>query len=151
MKHASGWFTVLVSVAMTACGAPDGAPGDESATTGVTAQAVNKYNYLQNKQYAQYIDAPGGAFNVLLKLSPATPSTVWADLSWSSVLLAPNTYALVNKSSGLCMEVNNGTATPGERIDAYTCNGSAAEQWRVLTRSPVFSHGWCQWRLLTMG
>lgn len=131
MKRTSGWFVVLTSVAMTtslACGGPDSAQGDESATTGATAQAVTTYNYLYNRQYRQYVDAPGGAFNVMLKISSSFPST--EEVRWSSVPVGPaNTYYFVNQASGLCMEVNNGTATPGERIDEYTCNGTASEQW----------------------
>jgi hypothetical protein len=128
MKHTSGWFAVLTSVAMTACmaGPPDSEQGDESATTEVTAQATTTYNRLFNRQYGQCADAPGGAFNVLLKLATCSGEEV----RWSSVPVGPaNTYYFVNQQSGLCMEVNNGTATPGERIDAYTCNGSASEQW----------------------
>ena len=129
MKHTSGGFAVLACLAMTACGAPDSAQGDESATTDVTQQAVRTYNHIQNKQHGQFIDAPGGLFNVTLKLS-SSYTTALDEILWAPVLVGPgNTYYLMNKFSGLCMEVNNGTATPGERIDEYTCNGSAAEQW----------------------
>jgi hypothetical protein len=129
MKHTSGGFAVLACVAMTACGAPDSVQGDESATTGVTEQAFTTYNYFQNKQYGQYATATGGALNVTLKLASYS-STPFEDMRWLFMPVGPaNTYYFVNQAGGLCMEVNNGTATPGERIDAYTCNGSAAEQW----------------------
>ena len=127
MKRTSGWFVVLTSVAMTGClgGAPDSAQGDEPATTDVTAQS-STYNWIRNKQYVQCVDAPGGAFNVMLKISPCYGD----EMHWASVPAGPaNTYYFVNLSSGLCMEVNNGTATPGERIDEYSCNGTASEQW----------------------
>ena len=36
---------------------------------------------------------------------------------------APNTYVIRNQASGFCMEVDNGTSTPGETVDEFTCNG----------------------------
>lgn len=128
MKNASVWFAVLSSVTMAACMAD--APGDEQdqdQVTDVTAQAVSTYNQLKNKAYSQCMDAPGGTLNVTLKLTTCGLSTTQ---HWASVPTgATNTYYLVNQNSGLCAEVNNGTATPGERVDEFTCNGSTAEQW----------------------
>jgi hypothetical protein len=127
MKNASVWFAVLSSVTMAACVAD--APGDEQDLgTDVTAQAVSTYNQLKNKAWSQCMDAPGGVLNVTLKLTNC--STTSTTQHWASVPTgATNTYFLVNQNSGLCAEVNNGTATPGERVDEFTCNGSTAEQW----------------------
>jgi len=129
MNNAKMWVAALCSVAMAACAVDGGAEqGDEQdQVTETAAQAISTYTHIQNKAYSQCMYAPGGALNVTLKLGSCSASsyTYWASVPTG----AANTYTLVNKNSGLCMEVNNGTATPGERVDEYTCNGSAAEQW----------------------
>ena len=42
---------------------------------------------------------------------------------------SPDTFHLVNKRSGYCAEVNNGTSIAGELVDQWHCNGMASEQW----------------------
>jgi len=126
MKNASVWFAVLSSVTMAAC-MTDASDDEQDPVTDVIAQPVSTFNQLKNKAWSQCMDAPGGVLNVTLKLTNCSSSTTQ---HWASVPTgATNTYFLVNQNSGLCAEVNNGTATPGERVDEFTCNGSTAEQW----------------------
>ena len=91
MKRTSGGFAVLISVAMTGClgGAPDSAQGDEPATTDTLSQAAG-YNGFTNKQYSQCIDAPGGAFNVMLKLASPCYGN---EMHWTFVPVGPANMA----------------------------------------------------------
>jgi len=102
------------------------------AAVGETSQDLTVYYQVKNYAYSQCANAPGGVLNVTLNLAGCSGNT---DQHWSFVAAGPaNTYYLVNQTSGYCMEVNNGTSTPGERVDEYFCNGSTAEQWELLTR-----------------
>src|SRR3954447_12417391 len=82
---------------------------------------------VRNAAYSQCIDAPGGALNVRLKLVECSGSDTQQWVFMPTV--AANTYVIQNQASGFCMEVNNGTSTPGETVDEFTCNGLASEQW----------------------
>jgi hypothetical protein len=97
-------------------------------TQRILAQAaVSTFHSVRNRLYSQCMDAPGGAFNVILKLANCQSLS---EQHWAFVAApASNTFFLVNQLTGLCAEVNNGTANPGERVDEFTCNGSTAEQW----------------------
>jgi len=51
-----------------------------------------------------------------------------------------NTYRLTSLQSGLCLDVANGSPAPGTDVRQWTCNGAAAQQWRVdgnTLRSPA--------------
>ena len=127
----------LCTLGFTGCLADETAAELDPATSEIAARiqaaaAAANFHGIRNKAYDQCVEAPGGKLNVLLKLSicGTTPTQ-----KWSFVAAGPaNTFFLVNQSSGLCMEVNNGTATPGERVDEFYCNGSTAEQWVAITR-----------------
>jgi hypothetical protein len=83
---------------------------------------------LRNAAFNQCIDAPGGAHNVVLKLSPCDKSV--SSRVWRAVPTGePNTYFIVNQKGNECMEVNNGTSTPGEAVDEFTCNRMGSERW----------------------
>jgi hypothetical protein len=60
-----------------------------------------------------------------------------------------NTFFVVN-GSGFCMEVNNGTSTPGEAVDQFDCNGQASEQW-VLGEGLTMRHAGTHQCLDTVG
>lgn len=94
------------------------------------AQAAN-FHVIKNKLYNQCVDAPG-SINTTLRIAGCSNTL---RQSWAFVAAGPpSTFFIVNGSTGLCMEVNNGTATPGERVDQFSCNGSTAEQWVASTR-----------------
>jgi hypothetical protein len=85
---------------------------------------------IRNAAFSQCVDAPGGADNVQLKLSPCNKSV--RSRLWTFVPTGvADTYFIVNAASLECMEVNDGTSTPGERVDEFTCDGLASEQWVV--------------------
>jgi hypothetical protein len=131
-------ITAAVTLGMAGC--LDQAPvGDAEATAelaeppaAITQQilaraAASSFHRIQNRLYSQCVDAPGGVLNVVLKLANCN---VLTEQRWAFVAApAPNTFFLVNQRSGLCAEVNDGTAIPGERVDEFTCSGSTAEQW----------------------
>lgn len=92
------------------------------------ANATPPNGPIRNSAYSQQcIDAPGGKLNVRLKLVACSSSGTqqWAFMPTG----AANTYVIRNQASGFCMEVNNGTSTPGETVDQFTCNGLASEKW----------------------
>lgn len=91
------------------------------------ANATPLNGNIRNAAYSQCIDAPRGALNVRLKLVACSSSGTqqWAFIPTG----AKNTYVIKNQASGFCMEVNNGTNTPREAVDEFTCNGQASEQW----------------------
>jgi hypothetical protein len=92
-----------------------------------TAPATQLDGILRNAAYSQCIDAPGGVLNVRLKLVACSGSGTqqWAFMPTG----VAKTYVIQNQASGFCMEVNNGTSTPGETVDQFYCNGLASEQW----------------------
>jgi hypothetical protein len=97
------------------------------ALSPAAAQAAPSTGPIRNVAYAQCVDAPGGGLNVRLRLVNCSGSGTqqWAFTPTG----APDTYVIRNQSSGFCMEVNNGTGTPGETVDEFTCNGLASEHW----------------------
>jgi Ricin-type beta-trefoil lectin domain len=119
---------VVVAAATGASAAtptPDTTPNIPAHIT--AAAAANGFHQLRNAAYNQCVNAPGGGLNVRLQLANCSTASTER---WSLVPTgAPNTVSVVNQASGFCMEVNNGTATPGETVDEYICNGSASEQW----------------------
>ena len=84
---------------------------------------------LENSYWGGCVSAPGGALNVILKLDRCIFAP---DEQWKFQPTAPGSHigSLLNKASNLCMEVNNGTANPGERVDEWYCApGATSELW----------------------
>ena len=111
------------------------------------ANAAPSPGPIRNAAYSQCIDAPGGALNVRLQLVECSGSDTqqWVFMPTG----AANTYVIRNQASGFCIEVNNGTSTPGETIDEFTCNGQASEQW--VLEGPTFRHAGTNQCLDTVG
>jgi hypothetical protein len=116
-RHGAGKLTATLVVTSASLLALSTAPANATPPNGP----------IRNAAYSQCIDAPGGALNVRLKLVACSSSGTqqWTFLPTG----AANTYVIRNQASGLCMEVNNGTSTPKETVDEFTCNGLASEQW----------------------
>jgi hypothetical protein len=121
----SGATTVAVAAGASAAGPASDNAARISAHNDAAATAG--YHQIKNFRYAQCVDAPGARLNVRLRLAGCS----WpGSQKWGFVPTgAANTYFLVNQSSGFCMEVNNGTSTPGETVDEYLCDGLTSEQW----------------------
>ena len=139
MKTLTRLSTLTAALCLTAASSAGVATGASAATTSRAATTSTATEFktattgigpfqIENVAFSQCIDAPGGALNVRLRLAPCSPSSSSTQL-WTLMPIAPSTYTIVNKVSGFCMEVNNGTATPGETVDQFTCNGLASEQW----------------------
>ncbi|MGA5300073.1 RICIN domain-containing protein [Nucisporomicrobium flavum] len=124
-------FVTTAALLLAGTGLLADAAGASAATSSRGPEAhsaAQSFNQIRNAAFSQCIDAPGGALNVQLRLAPCSRST--GTRLWTFVPTgAANTFFVVNRASGFCMEVNNGTSTPGETVDEFTCNGSAAEQW----------------------
>jgi hypothetical protein len=111
------------------------------------ANAAPSPGPIRNATYSQCIDAPSGALNVRLKLVKCSSSDTQQWVFMPSG--AANTYVIRNRASGFCMEVNNGTSTPGETVDEFTCNGLASEQW--VLEGLTFRHAGTNQCLDTVG
>jgi hypothetical protein len=104
------------------------APTDLEIASQIQAAAAVNFHEIVNFAFGnQCVDAPGGVLNVVLRIAACNGSDTqkWSFVAASS----PNTFFLVNKRSGFCAEVNNGTSNPGELVDEFHCDGSQAEQW----------------------
>jgi hypothetical protein len=117
-RHGAGKLTATLVVISASLLALSTAPANATPSNGP----------IRNAAYSQCIDAPHGALNVRLKLVACNSSSgtqQWAFMPTG----AANTYVIRNQASGFCMEVNNGTSTPKETVDEFTCNGLTSEQW----------------------
>lgn len=113
-RHGAGKLTATLVVTSASLLALSTAPANATPSDGP----------IRNAAYSQCIDAPGGALNVRLKLVACSSS---GTQQWEFIPTgAANTYVIRNRASGLCMEVNNGTSTPKETVDEFTCN-----DWRL--------------------
>jgi len=91
-----------------------------------TPASATAWAHISNLAYRQCIEVPGSQVNVVLRIAPCRASD--AQL-WTGVPTPDGRIFLVNKLTGYCAEVNQGTSVPGERVDAWYCNGTLAEQW----------------------
>jgi hypothetical protein len=72
-------------------------------------------------------------------VNPAGGNYVKADVKtaagtaqeWKPVAETGGTFHFVNRSSGLCLDVNGGAATNGLQLQQYTCNSSAAQSFTI--------------------
>jgi len=132
MAASAGALLATASMVTMTAGASAAAPAagslaDHSARLTALAPA-GAFHTLKNVAFGQCVDAPGGQLNVRLQLADCNGSNTQ---NWAFVPVpgAARTYSLVNQASGYCAEVNNGTSTPGEAVDEFTCNTSGSEYW----------------------
>ncbi|WP_329282182.1 RICIN domain-containing protein [Streptomyces sp. NBC_01451] len=132
MTASAGALLAAASMVTMAAGASAAAQATGSVTDTSTRAAAlttaSAFHTLKNVAFGQCVDAPGGQLNVRLQLADCNGSSTQ---NWAFIPVpgAAKTYSLVNQKSGYCAEVNNGTSTPGEAVDAYTCNTSGSEYW----------------------
>jgi hypothetical protein len=130
----------LCSLTITGCLSEDPTCDPEATTAESSAElqvAAGNSHVVRNKLYNQCLTAPGNTLNGTLYLATCsfTSTQTWQFVQLPTPTYPPNTFFLLNSASGLCAEVNNGTANPGERVDQWTCNGQASEQWVAITRN----------------
>jgi hypothetical protein len=143
---------LLMTVATSVPGVASAAPSSPSSEANASAQfkaaaAATGFQRIRNAAFSQCVDAPGGVPNVRLKLATCSSGSTqrWALVPTG----ATNTFFVVN-GSGFCMEVNNGTSTPGETVDQFDCNGLTSEQW-VLGEGLTIRHAGTNQCLDTVG
>jgi predicted alpha-1,2-mannosidase len=61
----------------------------------------------------------------------------------TAAVAAPVGPIVSGVSSSLCVDDNGGAATDGSKIQVWTCNGSAAQQWTVETNGTLQVAGGC--------
>ncbi len=104
-------------------------PEQAEPTTDEAQSALTGFHQIVNLAYNQCLDAPHAQLNEVLQLTSCNGSSTqfWQFLQVTS---SPPTFVLQNERTGLCVEVNNGTAQPGELVDEFNCTvGSSSEQW----------------------
>lgn len=84
---------------------------------------------IQNLAYGQCVVPASTSKNATLRLADCRSSGSRA--VWTFVKSGDINF-ISNKATGWCMEVNDGTMIPGERVDQFDCNGSGAVQWYEL-------------------
>ncbi|HEY0195174.1 MAG TPA: RICIN domain-containing protein [Kofleriaceae bacterium] len=142
------WTTLAAALSMmSVAGCLADAPAqDEAPHVAVVAQDLSGYHHVINYAYTETVDAPGAALNEDLDLDGYVNT---ASQYWSFVGTWPaNTYYIQNHASGYCVEVNNGTALPGETVDEYFCEGTTSERWEAL---PRVVHGVTYYQLRHVG
>jgi hypothetical protein len=83
--------------------------------------AASTFHRIQNRLYSQCMDAPGGAFNVILKLANCNSLT---EQRWAFVAAtAPNTFFLSTSSPGCA---SRSTTAPRPRRSASTSSPATA-------------------------
>jgi hypothetical protein len=142
-RHGAGKLTATLVVTSASLLALSTAPANANPSDGT----------IRNAAYSQCIDAPGGALNVRLKLVACSVSSTQPDAptqQWTFIPIGglADTYVIRN-ASGFCMEVNNGTSTPGETVDQFTCDGLASEEW--VLEGDTFRHAGTNQCLDTVG
>jgi len=77
------------------------------------------------------------AWNVVnVGTSPGTNMQLWTyggglNEQFEPVLLSSGYYEFIDRNSGLCLNVPNGTTTNGQQLQINTCNGSTSEAFKL--------------------
>jgi hypothetical protein len=104
-----------------------GGAGDQAAA--FSAFATDAGTYTLANANGLYVTAPPDPSVTL-----ASPDGL-SDQQWSLILAAGatagQTYTIVNRASGLLLEVANQSTAPGHAVDVWTANGGANQQWRL--------------------
>ncbi|MFI2302740.1 RICIN domain-containing protein [Actinacidiphila glaucinigra] len=75
------------------------------------------------------VAAVAAAFAGLLPAGPGAAAA--ADQQWKPVLQADGWYVLTARHSGKCLYVASASAADGALLQQYTCNGTAAQPFRL--------------------
>ncbi|GAA1185205.1 GH43 family beta-xylosidase [Kitasatospora gansuensis] len=92
---------------------------NSSATAGCgNARTTRAQKFTWNADGTPNLGAPVGAGVTLAGPSGETSAT-------------PGSYTFVNRSSGKCLDLADGSSADGANVRLWTCNGAAAQKWRV--------------------
>ncbi len=95
----------------------------------------NGYYSVLNRNAAaenEVWDVTGGAGAT----SPGTPIQTWSNgqgtnQQWMPISLGNGYYKFVVRNSGMCLDVPGDQTTNGLQLDAWTCNGTAAQAFKL--------------------
>jgi hypothetical protein len=139
MRLATMTAAALLAIAGSAYAASGASASPGAGALPANILAGTGYDEIHNVAYGQCVDAPGGVLNVHLSLVPCSMT----DTTQAWVLVptgAASTFFIVNRASGYCMEVNNGTSTPTEPVDEWVCDGLPSEMWIQETDTNRLRH-----------
>ena len=71
--------------------------------------------------------------------SPGTPIQTWSNgqgtnQQWQPVSLGNGYYKFVVLNSGMCLDTPSASTANGVQLDAYTCNGTAAQAFKLVAQ-----------------
>ncbi|GAA4983170.1 hypothetical protein GCM10025734_04960 [Kitasatospora paranensis] len=90
-----------------------------------TSPAPDVTMRLVNTATGKCLDAPGGGDNVLVQHTCRNTATQY----WLRHIDNQGYFTLINKATGTCADVANGSTAPGTPLIAYTCTGGQNQQW----------------------
>jgi glucosylceramidase len=128
---AAGWATANgTAVQQWACGS-----GQQNQQWRFLATDGGNYRVVSRNAADQVLDVTGGPSAT----ADGVPIQTWAWASgtnqqWQPLALTSGAYALKARHSGKCLEVPDGTSANGTRLRQATCNGSAAQTFRLNER-----------------
>jgi hypothetical protein len=120
-----GMVVMIGALAVGGCGEDPGTEADPQ-TSVEQSELQASVHQIKNAHYQQCVSARFTRLNEILSMETCGDKD---RQSWKFVPATPTSWYLVNKATGFCAEVNNGTSNPGERVDEWYCNGERAEQW----------------------
>jgi hypothetical protein len=94
---------------------------------------IGGVNYIQiiNWRNSTCLDVAGGSLDawvpVVVNPCASTDSQLWAPY-WAG---SPTIRTLVNRHSGLCLDLYFNNSGNGTIIQQYPCNGTSAQVWRI--------------------
>jgi beta-glucosidase len=128
---ATGWgATNGTPIQQWACGS-----GQQNQQWRFVATDGGNYRVASRNAADQVLDVAGGPGAT----ADGVPIQTWAwtggtNQQWQPLALASGAYALKARHSGKCLEVPGGTSANGTRLRQATCNGTAAQTFRVVER-----------------
>ncbi|PSL52065.1 PA14 domain-containing protein [Saccharothrix carnea] len=72
--------------------------------------------------------------------------SLWSTEAWYTLNVMPGTVARTGRITGLagkCVDVDNAGTADGTKVQLWTCNSTAAQQWTVSTDGTVRAFGKC--------
>ncbi|MBB5803589.1 hypothetical protein F4560_003357 [Saccharothrix ecbatanensis] len=72
--------------------------------------------------------------------------SLWSTEAWYTLNVMPGTVARTGRITGLagkCVDIDNAGTADGTKVQLWTCNGTAAQQWTVSTDGTVRALGKC--------
>jgi len=94
-------------------------------------------NYYMVHHY--YDGNDSGRWKMDVKLLEWNTNWPYTSEATAGYAIAPNaSYRLVNQSSNLCLDIENGVASPDSQIRQWQCNGLAAQNFRLEPMSDGF-------------